>query len=269
VVFGATPQASGEVKGSDIHAWVEVHTADGTWAQLLPRDFLPDRNKQPEQQQQRSEEQKTGAQVPPPVANNPPSVLQGPDQAQNATQNRKPPPKNPLDPSTWPDWVTWLLTYVGLPLLVLLLLYAVVRAVKARRRLRRRTRGPAGARIAGGWTEVVDTATDLGIGVPANATRQEQAGSLDARVADGYPFRPLAVRADAHTFAPSAPSLEEASVYWVDVKAARRVLRRHVPWWRRLLADVSPSSARRPGGRQRARHDRPVEIHLRSGVSVG
>ena len=188
VVFGATPDASGEVKGSDIHAWVEVHSADGTWAPILPRDFLPDRNKQPEQQQQRSEEQKTGAQVLPPVANNPPSVLQGPDQAQNATQNRKPPPKNPLDPSNWPDWVKWLLTYVGLPLLVLLLLYAIVRAVKARRRVRRRTRGPAGARIAGGWTEVVDTAADLGIGLPRNATRLEQAVSLDARVGDAYPF---------------------------------------------------------------------------------
>ncbi len=253
VVFGATPAASGEVKGSDIHAWVEVHTADGTWAPILPRDFLPDRNKQPEQQQQRSEEQKTGAQVPPPVANNPPSVLQGPDQAQNATQNRNPPPKNPLDPSTWPDWVKWLLTYVGLPLMVLLLLYAVVRAVKARRRVRRRTRGPAGARIAGGWTEVVDTAADLGIGLPRNATRLEQAVSLDTRVGDAYPFRPLAVRADAHVFAPSAPSLDEASAYWVEVKAARKVLRRQVPWWRRLLADVSPSSARRPGGRQRVR----------------
>jgi len=54
-------------------------------------------------------------------------------------------------------------------------------------------------------------------------------------------------------FAPSAPSLDEASAYWVEVKAARKVLRRQVPWWRRLLADVSPSSARRPGGRQRVR----------------
>jgi hypothetical protein len=172
-------------------------------------------------------------------------VLQGPDQAQNATQNRKPPPKSPLDPSTWPDWVRWLLTYVGLPLLVLLLLYAAVRAVKARRRVRRRTRGPAGARIAGGWTEVFDTAADLGIGLSPNASRLEQAGSLDARVGDAYAFRPLAVRADARTFAPSAPSLEEASSYSVDVRAARRVLRRQVPFWRRLLADVSPSSVRR------------------------
>jgi hypothetical protein len=249
VVFGATPEASGQVKGSDVHAWVEVHTDDGTWAPILPSDFLPDRNKQPEQQQQRSEEQKTGAQVPPPVANNPPSVLQGPDQAQNATQNRKPPPKNPLDPSNWPDWLKWLVTYVGLPLLVLLLLYVAVRAVKARRRVRRRTRGPAEARIAGGWTEVVDTAADLGLVLPVNGTRREQAATLDGRVGDAYDFRPLAVRADAHVFAPAAPSLDEARAYWVDVKAARKVLRRQVPWWRRLLADVSPSSARRPGGR--------------------
>ncbi|HVD23853.1 MAG TPA: transglutaminase-like domain-containing protein, partial [Lapillicoccus sp.] len=252
VVFGATPEASGSVqtvKGSDVHAWVEVHTDDGTWAPILPSDFLPDRNKQPEQQQQRSEEQKTGAQVPPPVANNPPSVLQGPDQAQNATQNRKPPPKNPLDPSNWPDWLKWLVTYVGLPLLVLLLLYVAVRAVKARRRVRRRTRGPAEARIAGGWTEVVDTAADLALVLPVNGTRREQAATLDGRVGDAYDFRPLAVRADAHVFAPAAPSLDEARAYWVDVKAARKVLRRQVPWWRRLLADVSPSSARRPGGR--------------------
>ena len=254
VVFGATPAASGEVKGSDIHAWVEVHTADGTWAPILPRDFLPDRNKQPEQQQQRSEEQKTGAQVP--AAGRQQPAVRAPGAGPGAERHPEPQParrQNPLDPSTWPDWVKWLLTYVGLPLLVLLLLYAVVRAVKARRRVRRRTRGPAGARIAGGWTEVVDTAADLGIGLPRNATRLEQAVSLDTRVGDAYPFRPLAVRADAHVFAPSAPSLDEASAYWVEVKAARKVLRRQVPWWRRLLADVSPSSARRPGGRQRVR----------------
>ena len=240
VVFGAVPQANGDVKGADVHAWVEVHASDGSWVPVLPRDFLPDRNKQPEQQQQRSEEQKTGAQVPPPVANNPPSVLQGPDQAQNATQNRKPAPKSPFDPSTWPDWVKWLLTYVGLPLLVLLLLYAVVRAVKARRRVRRRTRGPAQSRIAGGWAELVDTAADLGWPLPRHATRLEQAGGLDARVDGAYAFRPLAERANGHVFAPDAPTLEDATAFWVEVKAARRVLRKRVPWWRRLLADVSP-----------------------------
>ncbi|HWI33055.1 MAG TPA: hypothetical protein VNS83_02010, partial [Lapillicoccus sp.] len=119
-----------------------------------------------------------------------------------------------------------------------------------------RNRDPADpdrTRIAGGWTEVVDTAADLGIVLPVNATRREQAATLDSRVGDAYDFGPLAVRADAHVFAPAAPSLEGARAYWVELKTARRVLRREVPFWRRLLADVSPSSARRPGGRRSVR----------------
>ena len=244
---------SGEVKGSDIHAWVEVHRPTARGRRSCRATSCPTATSSPSSSSRLrgAEDRRPG----PAAGRQQPAVASSrvPDQAQNATQNRKPPPKNPLDPSNWPDWVKWLLTYVGLPLLVLLLLYAVVRAVKARRRVRRRTRGPAGARIAGGWTEVVDTAADLGIGLPRNATRLEQAVSLDARVGDAYPFRPLAVRADAHVFAPSAPSLDEASAYWVEVKAARKVLRRQVPWWRRLLADVSPSSVRRPGGRQPVR----------------
>ena len=63
-----------------------------------------------------------------------------------------------------------------------------------------------------------------------------------------------------HVFAPAAPSLDEATAYWVDVKAARKVLRHQVPWWRRLLADVSPSSARRPGGRVRTKRRDPVAV---------
>ena len=178
VVFGATPEASGEVKGSDIHAWVEVHTADGTWAPMLPRDFLPDRNKQPEQQQQRSEEQKTGAQVPPPVANNPPSVLQGPDQAQNATQNRKPPPPNPLDPSTWPDWVEWRSPTSGCPSSSCC---SCMRPCGRSRPVAGCGDAPGvsparGSRVAGpSWSTPPPTS---GSGSP-NATRLEQAVSLD------------------------------------------------------------------------------------------
>ena len=84
---------------------------------------------------------KTGAQVPPPAANNPPSVLQGPDQAQNATQLKNPPKddKSPLDPSTWPDWLRYLVFFLVVPLLVLLLAYAVIRLAKWLRRRRRRT----------------------------------------------------------------------------------------------------------------------------------
>ncbi|WP_353509047.1 transglutaminase domain-containing protein [Intrasporangium sp.] len=182
VVLGAVPDATGAVKGKDVHAWVEVRRADGEWQPILPSQFLPDRNKKPEPLIQKSEQQKTGAQVPPPAANNPPSVLQGPDQAQNATQLRTPPKDedSPFDPDTWPDWLRYLIFFVAIPLLLALLVHGSIRLAKAvRRRRRRRTGGPS-ARVTGGWREVVDTARDLRMPLPVKGTRLEQARALEA-----------------------------------------------------------------------------------------
>ena len=66
--------------------------------------FVPSRDKTPSEQQLRTEEQQVGAQVPPPAGVSPPSVLQGPDQAQNATDvtKRK---KSPFDVAAWPLWL--------------------------------------------------------------------------------------------------------------------------------------------------------------------
>ena len=186
VVLGAIPEGSGDrlsVKGKDVHAWVEVQTQDGGWYPVLPRDFVPDRNKQPQQQQQRSEEKKVGAQVPPPVSANPPSVLQGPDQSQNSTNVKRPSKPNPLDPSQWPAWLRWLVLGVGAPVLVLGLLYLGLRLAKRRRATRRRTRGSMPDRVAGGWAEIVDTAQDLGMPLAPRLTRLEQATVLDALLA--------------------------------------------------------------------------------------
>lgn len=188
VVLGAIPtraaaDGSLPVTGQDVHAWVEVQTEAGGWYPVLPRDFVPDRNKQPQQQQQRSEEKKVGAQVPPPVSANPPSVLQGPDQSQNSTNVKKPSKPNPLDPSQWPGWLRWLVLGVGGPVLVLGLLYLVLRLAKRRRGTRRRTRGSMPDRVAGGWAEIVDTAQDLGMPLAPRLTRLEQATVLDALLA--------------------------------------------------------------------------------------
>ncbi len=137
VVLGAEPDATGAIKGKDVHAWVEVARTDGSWQPIYWRQFVPDRNKKPQQLIQKSEEKKTGAQVPPPAANNPPSVLQGPDQAQNATQLKTPQKddKNPLDPNNWPDWLRWLFFFVVVPLLVA--------APRLRRDPRRQVAAPA------------------------------------------------------------------------------------------------------------------------------
>ncbi len=195
VVVGAMPAQDGTVKGKDVHAWVEVRTSDGAWEPVLQTAFLPDRNKKPQQLLTKSEEKKTGAQVPPPAANNPPSVLQGPDQAQNATQLKNPPKddENPLDPSTWPDWLRYLLFFVVFPLLVLLLVYGAIRLAKWVRRRRRRTRGATASRVTGGWRELVDTARDLRMPVPVKGTRLEQARALEEHVFGPPPEKPSPV----------------------------------------------------------------------------
>ncbi|WP_306512795.1 DUF3488 and transglutaminase-like domain-containing protein, partial [Janibacter hoylei] len=42
VVVGATATDDGVIRGRDIHAWVEVQQADGSWFQVLPQTFIPD-----------------------------------------------------------------------------------------------------------------------------------------------------------------------------------------------------------------------------------
>ena len=194
VVLGAVPEAGGVVKGKDVRAWVEVKLADDTWMPILATQFVPDRNKKPQQLIRKSEEKKTGAQVPPPAANNPPSVLQGPDQAQNATQLRNPPKDdNPLNPDNWPDWLRWLIFYVLVPLAVLLLVYGAIRGAKWLRRRRRRTTGGMAMRVTGGWREIIDTARDLRMPVPAKGTRIEQARALELHVDGPPPPKPSVV----------------------------------------------------------------------------
>jgi len=195
VVLGAEPDATGAIKGKDVHAWVEIAKTDGSWQPIYWKQFVPDRNKKPQQLIQKSEEKKTGAQVPPPAANNPPSVLQGPDQAQNATQLKNPPKddKNPLDPDNWPDWLRWLFFFVVVPLLVLLLVYGAIRLAKWLRRRRRRTTGETASRVSGGWREVVDTARDLRMPLPVKGTRLEQARALEEHVFGPPPEKPSPV----------------------------------------------------------------------------
>jgi hypothetical protein len=195
VVLGAEPDGQGVIKGKDVHAWVELLRADGSWQPIYWKQFLPDRNKKPQQLIQKSEEKKTGAQVPPPAANNPPSVLQGPDQAQNATQLKNPAKDdaNPLDPDNWPDWLRYLVFFLVGPLLVLLVVYGAIRFAKWLRRRRRRTTGATVSRVSGGWREVVDTARDLRMPLPVKGTRLEQALALEEHVFGPSPEKPSPV----------------------------------------------------------------------------
>jgi hypothetical protein len=252
VVMGAIPTTPDVIKGKDVHAWVEVKTSDDEWYPILPSQFLPDRSKKPNQLQLQQPQQKEGAQIPPPSGINPPSVLQGPDQAQNATSVKKP-RISALDPSTWPWWLRLLVLYILLPLLLLALLVVAIGGLKAFRRRRHATRGAPATRIAWMWSDLMAEAKSVGVHVPRQATRLEQASLFEH---DG-PVPPLAVTANAHVFGPAVPGVEDSEAYWRDAGAARKALRAAMPWWRRVLTTADPRPLFTRGDRARVEQDRP------------
>ena len=271
VVMGATPEANGDVRGRDVHAWVEVQRADGTWFPLGASTFVPDRDKTPSEQQLKTEEQKVGAQVPPPAGVSPPSVLQGPDQAQNATDvtKRK---KNPFDVTAWPWWLQVLAGVAALALLAVLYVLAVTR-LKARRRRLHATLGPVPARAAWVWRDLVAEARSLGVAVPRGVTRQEQAGAVDGAVAealkgvtpegevarysappeDAVSVASVAVAVDAIVFGPGEGDPQASAAVHAEAEAARVTMRSGVGRWTRLRSDADPRplllAPERPGPR--------------------
>ncbi len=243
VVLGAITDPTGVVRGRDVHAWVEVLRADGQWQPILASQFVPDRNKKPTQQEQTSDQRTEGAVVPPPAANNPPSILQGPDQAQNSALNKAPQSKKSLfDPSTWPDWLRWAAQWLGPPVALVGLVVALILGAKARRRRHRRTRGTPATRVEGAWAELVDTATDLRMPLPANATRVEQARALTSD--DPAGLLRVAERADGLVFGAAAPNEADTEGLWQGVGAVIDGLRSGVTRGRRIRGALSLRSLR-------------------------
>ncbi len=258
VVMGATPRANGDILGKNVHAWVEVRLDDGTWYPLLAKTFVPSRDKTPSEQQLKTEEQKVGAQVPPPAGVSPPSVLQGPDQAQNATDvtKRK---KNPFDVTAWP---LWLQVVAGVALvLVLAALYVVVlRWLKRRRRRKHVGVGPVPGRAAWVWRDLVAEARSLHVAVPRGVTRREQAHAIDAAVleagagaaAPGEPSRvaalpddvvtasSVAAAVDAVVFGPGEGDPAATDALHEHAEAALTTMRSGVGRWTRIRSDADP-----------------------------
>jgi len=238
VVLGAVPAADGTVRGQDVHPWVEIHLADGSWAPIPHTEFMPDTSKKPDQQPPQQVENTAAAVVPPPNTVRSPDSLTDSSQVDGSGQPSVAPP-----PRRWqlPGWAVAALTWGGPPLLVVLLVASTLVGLKARRRRNRRTRGTPVNRFAAGWREIVDHARDLGAVVPPGQTRREEAVTLAA-----LPVGHLAAAADATVFGPGDPPPQAAAEYWVAVDSARRQLSRGVGRWRRLRAAVSVRSLRRP-----------------------
>ena len=235
VVMGADPAADGSVRGRDVHAWVEVQLDDGSWFPLAASTFVPSRDKTPSEQQLKTEEQKVGAQVPPPAGVNPPSLLQGPDQAQNATDitKRK---KSPFDVGAWPLWLKVLVLGVLVPLLLAAAYVALVRWLKSRRRRRHARTGPVPARAAWVWRDLVAEARSIGVVVPRQATRREQALAFDPEAGAA----PLAAAADAFVFGPGEGAEDACAAYVDRADVVRSALRARTSRWVRLRSDADP-----------------------------
>lgn len=235
VVVGAVVPEDGVVKGSDVHAWLEVEDADSNW-RALPTDAFMSTDREPQNHPPVPQQLVSGKVVPPPAPVHPPATTGDPFSDSDARKGTtKPPTKGPA----LPGWLGKVATYVAIPLGLLVLLLGSVIALKTRRRRRRRTRGGPATRLSAAWRDLLDTARDLGLSVHAQRTRREQAQVIGSDGVTG-----LARRADVEVFGPTEPSDETADRYWSEVDSVRKQLASGVPFWKRVRASVSLASFR-------------------------
>ena len=118
---------------------------------------------------------------------------------------------------------------------------------KAARRRRRRSHGPTADRFSGGWFEVVDAATDLGVSAPPGGTRQEGAAVLAAAFPSAGAVA-LARRTDVGVFGPGDPADEEVAKLWAEVERVLGSMHAAVGRRQRLRARFSLKSIRNSSG---------------------
>jgi len=255
VVMGFYPgedaPASGqpyEVRGADVHAWVEVAFEGVGW---VPFDAVPDKDTPPQNQDPRSQSEPQPQQLQQPPPPEEPAVAPSqpvPDAADDKQDNSR--------SSDWGRYVG-IAAAVVIPLAVLILPFVLIAMIKTRRRDRRRRDGQPADRISGGWSEVLDSALDLGMPLRGGGTRRESGARL-AELTPALGSVALAARADAGVFGPGDPTEAEIVAYWLEVDLVVRGLSGSVGRWRRARARFSLRSLR---ALARAR--------LRGGVSRG
>jgi hypothetical protein len=235
VVFGAVVGAHGVVTGGDVHAWVQVDLAGLGWVPVASSEFTPTASPDQIQPQPHSVEFSHVSVTPPAIsAQQPPLDVLLP--------NSKSPAAGLQENAGFqlPAIVVELLKDLGVPLLILAAAASVVLALKRSRGRRREANGSAEVRIAAGWRELLDSIADLGIDLPPNATRREQ-----ARVVPEHSLSVLAAGADSAVFSPGRSTEDDVHAYWRDVISVRKSMYAAAGRLRRVLAHLNITSLRK------------------------
>jgi hypothetical protein len=249
VVLGARPDATGAVRGQDVHAWVEVRVVDGSWVVIPESEFMPDRSKRPDQKPPQTFENQEAAIVPPPTAVHLPDT-------RTDTSRVEPFVQEPDQLSLWERiWAVLLpvLVWTGPPVLLVSMIVGFILLAKARRRRRRRRTGLPANRYAGAWQELVDGVRDLAAARPAlrteavtfGTTRRAHAAVLDATgVLPAGTFTTLATAIDEIVYGDAEPTAKDAALFWRSVAQTRRHLTKGLSRTQRLRVALSLRSLR-------------------------
>ncbi len=228
------PSGPVEVRGGDVHAWVEVAFAGIGWVAFDPR---PDDDTPPQSSEARSEAQPQPQQLlepqPPEEPEEPPAQPLPEDAEEDELET---------ETESWQRWLVLAGAILG-GLVLLALPFVIVAAIKARRRARRRRAPVAVERVMGGWAEVVDLGRDLGHEPPNGATRRETGRGL----AGHYPqagVATLARHTDAGVFGPGDPAPQDVDALWAEVDTVLASMSRSVGPWARARARFSLRSLR-------------------------
>jgi len=233
----AAPSGPVEVRGGDVHAWVEIPFEGIGWVAFDPR---PDDDTPPQSSEARSEAQPQPQQLLEPQPPEEPEEPPVPPLPEDAEEDE-------LETET-ESWLRWLVlggAVLG-GLLVLALPFLVIAAIKARRRKRRRRAEQPVERVLGGWAEVVDLGRDLGHEPTRGATRRETGRELGAAYPEAGVLT-LARRADAGVFGPGDPAPAEVEALWSEVDEVLAAMTGSVGPWARVRARFSLRSLRRKG----------------------
>ena len=230
---GTVLQDGWQATGTDAHVWVEVPFNAVGWVAFDP---TPDRDRRPETTVPKPNPKPRPQVQPPPVP--PKEPLEAPEQLGDD--------KTKSDDDGAFNWA-WLRT-VGLVLGGLGLLASpliLVGLLRRHRSTKRRTADLPADRLSGGWAEIVDAATDLGLKSEPNMTRREVSLTLADQAPDAA-LPALAAAIDYGVFGSGTPRDDYITAVWQQSGESIRALRRSVPMRRRLAYWVTPASLRRP-----------------------